>query len=296
MIRVSTIAAFLLAAAVATAQPGNPAAMRPSGQAQVGLPTVEGKLPEPLKDVSVQQKLDAQLPMDVELIDANGQSRPFKSFLRGKPVVLAFVYYECRMLCNMTMLGLVRALNAIPNLSVGQDFDVVAVSFDPSETPAIAGKKMDEFRPRYRRGGLDKGLQLLTGSEANVRRLSKAAGFQYSWDANTKQWAHSSALIVLTPEGKVSKYFYGVEYSARDLRFGLIEASQGRIGSPVDQVLLFCYHYDPITGKYGMVIMTALRVAGLLTIGLIIAFWIVCYFQNKRGKNQHGERLAAISR
>jgi protein SCO1/2 len=294
--RVSTIAAFLLAAAAASAQPGAPAAMRPSGDGRPGIPTVEGKLPEPLKDVSIQQRLDAQLPMDVELVGPDGRSRPFKSFFRGKPVVLAFVYYECKMLCNMTMLGLVRAMNAIPNLSAGKDFDVVAVSFDPAETPAIAAKKMADFAPRYRRGGLENGLQLLTGSAANVKRLADAAGFRYSWDGKTNQWAHSSAILVVTPEGKISKYFYGVEYSARDLRLGMIDASQGRIGSPVDQVLLFCYHYDPTTGKYGMVIMTLLRAAGLLTVGLIIAFWIVSYFQNKRRKNLHGERFAAFSR
>ena len=296
MNRVSTIAAFLLAAAVASAQPGTPAAMRPMTQGMVGLPTAEGKLPEPLKDVSIKQNLDAQLPMDAELMDASGQSRPFRSYLHGKPVVLAFVYYECRMLCNMTMYGLIRALNAIPNLSAGKDFDVIAVSFDPAETPAVATKKMEEFQSRYRRGGLEKGMQLLTGSEANVRRLAKAAGFQYEWDSKTNQWAHSSGLMLLTPDGKISKYFYGVEFSARDLRFGMIEASQGRIGSPVDQVLLFCYHYDPTTGKYGATIMTVLRLAGAVTVALIIAFWILSYFQNKRRKIHHGERLATVSR
>lgn len=292
---VSIIAALLLTAA-ASAQPGAPAAMRPGGDGLPGTPTVEGKLPAPLQDVSIQQKLEGQLPMDVELVGSDGRSRPFGSFFRGKPVVLAFVYYECKMLCNMTMLGMVRAMNAIPNLSAGKDFDIVAVSFDPSETPAIAAKKMDEFAPRYRRGGLENGLQLLTGSAPNVKRLADAAGFRYSWDNQTKQWAHSSAIMVITPEGKVSKYFYGVEYSARDLRLGIVDASQGRIGSPVDQVLLFCYHYDPATGKYGMVIMTLLRAGGLLTVGLIIAFWIVSYFQNKRRKNLHGERFATVSR
>lgn len=296
MLRVSTIAALFLAAAVASAQPGTPAAMRPMTQGMVGLPTAEGKLPEPLKDVSIKQNLDAQLPLDAELVDANGQSRPFRSYLRGKPVVLAFVYYECRMLCNMTVYGLLRALNAIPNLNAGRDFDLIAVSFDPAETPAVARKKMEEFQGRYRRGGLENGMQLLTGTEANVRRLANAAGFQYAWDANTNQWAHSSGLMVLTPEGKISKYFYGVEFSARDLRFGMIEASQGRIGSPVDQVLLFCYHYDPTTGKYGATIMTILRLAGAATVALIIAFWIVSYLQNKRRKNHHGERLATVSR
>jgi len=289
-------AVLLLAAGALMAQPGTPAAMRPMTQGMVGLPTAEGKLPEPLKDVSIRQKLDSQLPLDAEVMDASGKSRPFGSYLRGKPVVLAFVYYECRMLCNMTMYGLIRAMNAIPNLTAGEDYDVIAISFDPAETPAVSGKKMEEFRGRYRRGGLDKGLQLLTGSEANVRRLADAAGFQYAWDANTNQWAHSSGLMVLTPEGKISKYFYGVEFSARDLRFGMIEASRGRIGSPVDQVLLFCYHYDPTTGKYGAAIMTALRLAGAATVALIIAFWILSYFQNKRRKNLHGERLATVSR
>lgn len=290
------IAAALLAAATLSAQPGTPTAMRPMTGGMVGIPTAEGKLPEPLKDVSIKQKLDAQMPLDVEIVDASGQRRTFGSLLRGKPVVLAFVYYECRMLCNMTLYGLVRALNAIPNLSAGNDFDIITVGFDPAETPAVAARKMQELETRYRRGGIAKGTHLLTGTAANVKRLADAAGFQYAWDEQTKQWAHSSGLMVLTPEGKISKYFYGVEFSARDLRLGMVEASRGLIGSPVDQVLLFCYHYDPMTGKYGATVMTLLRLAGGGTVALIIAFWISCYIQNKRRKTHHAERLATVSR
>lgn len=290
------IAITLLTAATAAAQPGNPAAMRPMTGGMTGLPTAEGKLPGALQEVGIKQNLDAQLPLDVSLVDMTGQSRPFRSYLRGKPVVLAFVYYECRMLCNLTVNGLIRALNAIPNLTPGDDFDIVAVSFDPAETPAMARRKLEEFQTRYRRGGIERGTQLLTGTAQDVKRLADAAGFHYQWDDTTKQWAHSSGLILLTPEGKVSKYYYGVEFSARDLRLGLVEASQGRIGSPVDQLLLFCYHYDPATGKYGATVMTVLRIAGGITVASIIAFWIICYFQNKRRKNQHGERLATVSR
>lgn len=298
------IAAIIAATTLAgtlSAQRGAPAAMQPQGagpggKGMVGLPTVEGKLPEPLTGVDIRQNLNSQLPLDVELTDQHGQTRTFGSLLRGRPVVLAFVYYDCQMLCNLTMYGLIRAMNAIPNLSAGKEYDIVAVSFDPKENPATAKRKLGDFSPRYRRGGLENGAYLMTGSEANVKRLAQSVGFQYAWDEKSKQWAHSSGITVLTPEGKISKYFYGVEYSARDLRLGMVEASRGRIGSPVDQMLLFCFHYDPVSGKYGMVIMTVLRLAGLATVLGIVAFWIFSYYQNKRRKNQHGTGIPAFSR
>jgi protein SCO1/2 len=298
---VAAIWALALLTGVLCAQPGAPAAIRPQGagpgaSGMISLPTVEGKLPEPLKEVDIRQNLNAQLPLDVELVDQNGQARTFGSLMRGKPVVLAFVYYDCQMLCNLTMYGLIRAMNAIPNLTAGVDYDVVAVSFDPRETAETARRKLADFAPRYRRGGFEKGAWLMTGTAENVKRLADAVGFRYSWDEATKQWAHSSGITVLTPEGKLSKYFFGVEYSARDLRLGMVEASKGRIGTPVDQLLLFCFHYDPVAGKYGMVIMTALRLAGVATVFGIIAFWIVSYYQNKRRKNQHGQGIPAFSR
>jgi protein SCO1/2 len=289
--------ATLAAAAALMAQPGRPAAMRtPHGDKQ-GEATVEGKLPGPLKDVKIEQRLNTQLPLDATFTDVTGARVTLGSVMsRNRPAVLALVYYECKMLCNMTLSGIQRAARVIPNLSIGRDWDVIAISFDAKETPVEAAKKQQEAADRSRRPEGAAGWHFLTGDQANIRRVADAAGFRYAWDENSKQWAHSSAIMVLTPEGKLSRYFYGVEYSARDLRLGLVEASAGKIGSPVDQLLLFCYHYDPVTGKYGMVVMTILRIASLGMIGLILLFWVASHLQNKRRKNVNGDNIPAFTR
>jgi protein SCO1/2 len=289
--------AILAGAAALLAQPGRPAAMRtPHGEKQ-GEATVEGKLPGPLQNVRIEQKLNGQLPLDAKFTDVSGASVTLGSLLRpNRPVVLALVYYECKMLCNMTLSGIQRAARVIPNLSIGREYDVIAISFDAKETPAEAVKKQKEAADRSRRPEGAAGWHFLTGDEANIRRVADSVGFQYAWDESSKQWAHSSAIMVITPDGRLSKYFYGVEYSARDLRLGLVEASAGKIGSPVDQLLLFCYHYDPVTGKYGMLVMTILRIASLAMIGLIVLFWLVSYLQNKRRKNLNGDNIPVFTR
>jgi len=240
-------------------------AMAAGAAAQTGVPLA-------LRDVGIDQKLNQPAPLDAVFAGEDGQRRPLRDYLRGKPVVLALVYYECPMLCEMTMNGVLRAARAMP-LDAGKDFDIIAVSFDAKETPAEATAKRDQYVRQYRRPGSESGWRFLTGDQPAIDALARAAGFRYTWDASTRQWAHASGIMVLTPEGRFSRYFYGIEYSARDLRLGLVEASRGRIGSAVDRVLLYCFHYDPRTGRYGLVILNIIRAAGGATVLGLCGFW-----------------------
>lgn len=218
-----------------------------------------------LDEVGIDQRLDAQVPRQLTFRDASGQAVKIDDYLGDKPVVLAPVYYECPMLCTLVLNGLVRALRTL-SFDAGDEFDVVAVSFDPDESPQLAEAKKRTYLRKYGRSSSAHGWHFLTGEEPAIRELLAAVGFRYRYDADADQYAHAAGIIVLTPEGRVSRYFYGVEYSARDLRLGLVEASSGNIGTVADQVLLLCYHYDPTTGKYGLLIMRVIRVAGLLTV------------------------------
>jgi protein SCO1/2 len=251
------------------------------------------ELPNQLKDVGIDQKLDSKLPLDALFTDEQGVARPFKDYLTGRPVILALVYYECPMLCTMTLNGLLRTLRPM-TLNVGEHFDVIAVSFDPNDTAPMAEKKRFEYMERYNRPGSEKGWRFLTGGQESIKRLTDAVGFRYSRDPQNGQWAHASGLQVVTPDGRVARYFYGVEYSARDLRLSLVEASQGKIGTAVDQVLLFCFHYDPTTGKYGLLIMNLLRTGAALTVLGFLAFWLLNR-RGRRGKYQDVEKLPITS-
>jgi protein SCO1/2 len=182
-----------------------------------------------------------------------------------KPTVLSLVYYECPMLCTLTLNGLVGALNAL-TFDPGSDFSLVTVSFDPRETPEQAQKREQVYLQRYHKPGAAKAWRFLTGDKATLDRLTQAVGFRYAWDERTKQFAHPAGVVVLTPDGRIARYLYGVEYAPKDLRLGLIEASQGRIGTPVDKLLLYCYQYDPMQGKYGATVLRIVRVAGLATL------------------------------
>ncbi|MEZ5398564.1 MAG: SCO family protein [Bryobacteraceae bacterium] len=248
--------------------------------------------PPQLKDVGVDQKLNAQLPLEAEFLDEEGKSIRLGQLFGRRPVVLALVYYECPMLCTMVLNGTLRAARAL-QLNAGTDYDVVAISFDAEETPALALRKKEEYIERYNRPGAERGWHFLTGSPASIKAVTEAAGYRFSRDPSNGQWAHASAIMVATPEGRLARYFYGVEYSARDLRFSLVEASQGKIGTPVDQVLLYCFHYDPATGKYSLVIMNILRAAGALTVAALLLFWFV---QSRRGRSkQNHVELPIIS-
>ncbi len=195
-------------------------------------------------------------------------------FFGKKPVVLSLVYYNCPMLCTQVLNGMLGSFKQV-GFNIGDQFEVVTVSFDPGETPSLAAAKKDTYVKAYNRRGVEAGWHFLTGDEANIKRLTEAVGFRYVWDEQTKQFAHASGIIVLTPEGKIANYFYGIEYSPRDLRLALVESSQNKIGTPVDALMLYCYHYDPATGKYGAVVMNIMRLGGIVTVFLIIGLLLV---------------------
>jgi len=238
-----------------------------------------GVRPELLKDVGIDQKLNDAIPLDLAFRDEESNVVPLSTFFGQKPVVLALVYYNCPMLCTQVLNGLDRSLKDVP-MDIGKDFDVVTLSIDPSETPRLAAAKRDLYTGIYGRPGAAEGWHFLTGEESEIRKLANAVGFRYAYDADSKQFAHASAVLVLTPGGKISRYFYGIAYAARDMRLGLVEASEGKIGSPMDQVLLFCYHYDPETGKYGLLISRVIKAGALLTV-LAIGILILVLSRNE---------------
>ena len=246
-------------------------------------------LPGALAGVGIDQKLNQQLPLDVNLRDEFGRDVKLRDYFKsGKPVLLAPVYYRCPMLCTQILNGVAGALKAV-SLLPGQDFEVVAVSFDPKDTAELAAAKKQAYLKRYGRPNTANGWHLLTGDEANVKELMDAIGYHYRYEPKTDQYAHASGIMLATPEGRLSRYFYGIEYSPRDVRLGLVEASQNKIGNPVDQILLFCFHYDPATGKYGAVAMNIVRAAGagfVLLCGGVLAIVLRRDVRNSRASKR----------
>lgn len=231
-------------------------------------------LPAPLRQVGIDQRLNNQVPLNLVFTDESGQQVKLGQYFGQKPVILSLVYYDCPMLCTQVLNGLVGSLKAL-RFDVGREFEVVTVSFDPREKSALAREKKEGYMARYGRGGAAQGWHFLTGDETSIQALTEAVGFRFAWDQETQQFAHASGIMILTPEGKVSRYFYGIEYAPRDMQLGLVEASNNKIGSPVDQILLYCYHYDPQTGRYGFAIMNAIRILGFATfagLALLIFF------------------------
>ena len=267
-IRCAAIAFCLVACAHAQMYPGG-------GMGSMSTPPPNQR-PPLLKQVGIEQHLDGQIPPGLTFQDETGKAIRLSDYFGRKPMVLNLVYYQCPMLCGEVLSGLTSSLSLL-KFDVGKEFDVITVSFDPRETPAIAAEKKRAFLQRYRRASAEQGWHFLTGDEANIAALTKAAGFGYQYDAQSAQFAHATAILVLTPEGKISRYFYGVEFPPKDLRLGLVEASQNKIGNAVDEVLLYCYHYDPATGKYGAIINHTLQLAGTVTILIMGAFLAVMF-------------------
>ena len=222
-------------------------------------------LPPLLRQVSFDPQLNAAVPLDLTFHDEAGRAVRLQDYFVGGPVILALVYYGCPMLCNQVLQDLSSSLRVL-SFDPGKQFGVVAVSFDPQETPAMAAAKKQDTLERYRRPGTAAGWHFLTGEEPSITALTRAVGFRYAYDPKTKLYAHASGILVLTPQGRISRYFYGIEYAPRDLRLGLVEASANKIGSPVDRILLFCYRYDPATGKYGALVMRLVRLGGILAV------------------------------
>jgi protein SCO1/2 len=221
--------------------------------------------PPGLLNVGIEQHLDEQIPADLNFRDETGKPVRLGDYFGKKPLILNLVYYNCPMLCGEVLAGLESAMRVM-KFDVGKEYDVLTVSFDPRETPEMATKKKVEFLKRYGRAGAADGWHFLTGPQESIDALTKAAGFQYQYDPKTGQFAHATAIVLLTPGGKITQYYYGVEYAPKDLRLGLIQASQNKIGTLADQVLLYCYHYDPNTGKYGAIISRVLQLSALATI------------------------------
>ena len=268
------IIGFAASVLASFAQPGQPAPMQPTYSMQAS--NLKPALPGALEGVGIDQRLNQAVPLDLTFRDEAGRPVQLSSFFQGKPVLLALVYYRCPMLCTQILNGVAGSLKAV-SLKPGKDFEVVSVSFDPKDTPELAASKKQMYLRRFGKTDSANGWHFLTGDPANIKALTDAVGFHYKYDAETDQFAHASGIMILTPEGRLSRYFYGVEYAPRDVRLGLVEASQNKIGNLTDTILLFCYHYDAATGKYGAIAMNMVRLAGavffLLGAGWLLIAW-----------------------
>ena len=251
-----------------------------AGRSRPDAGVAASQTPAILKEIGIDQKLDAKLPLDTEFSDENGAPVKLGQFFGPRPVVLALVYYRCPMLCTQVLNGLAGSLKGV-SFEPGKEYDVVVVSFDPGETPAMATERKQNFLSRSHRGVNANSIHFLTGRESSIKALTSAVGFKYAWDEATTQWAHPAAITIATADGRVSRYLYGVEFAPKDLKLAMVEASEGRIGSLVEKAMLLCYHYDPETGRYGFVIMNIVRAAGALTV-LAIGAGIVMSLRRER--------------
>jgi protein SCO1/2 len=232
------------------------------------------QVPALLDNVRIDQRLNEQIPLDLVFSDETGRPVKLGQYFGSKAVILALVYYECPMLCNEILNGLLSSIKAI-SFNLGEHYSIVTVSFNPNERPELAAAKKANYIERYGRNRPAEGWHFLTGDQSSIEALTNAVGFHYAYDPQTKQYAHASAIMILTPQGRLSRYFYGIEYAPKDLRLGLVEASEGKIGSPVDQLLLYCFHYDPVTGKYSAVVMNIVRLSGIATVlGILVLILI----------------------
>jgi protein SCO1/2 len=226
-------------------------------------------MPAQLQNVGFDPQLNAQIPLDLPFVDENGSNVQLRDYFKQKPVVLAFVYYGCPMLCNQVEQGVVGALRML-SFTPGRDYEVVFVSFDPRESADMAAQKKMSALDHFRRPETASGWHFLTGTKESIDAATKAANFRYSFDTKTKLFAHASGIMLLTPDGRISRYFYGVEYPGRDMRLGLVDASAGKIGTPIDRALLFCYQYDPSSATYSASILKIIRLGGILTVLCIV--------------------------
>lgn len=265
---VATLGLFVAMPGAGPANPEGPSAVEPPN--------------EVLDQVEIEQKLDAQLPLDLEFRDESGAPVRLGDFFGERPVVLVLAYYECPMLCTMVLNGTLRSINVIDEIHVGRDFEIVAVSIDPEETSKLAREKRDLYRSKYRREGSKDGWHFLVGEQPEIDALTDAVGFRYTYDEETGEYAHGSAIMVVTPDGSMSKYLYGIDYDPRTLRLALVEASEGKIGTMVDQVILYCFNYNPLEGKYSLAIMSILRLAAAATIIALALFVAISVTRDRR--------------
>ena len=246
-----------------------------------------GTMPTLLQDIGLDQRLNETVPLKLKFRDEQGRDVLLGDYFGKRPVILTLVYYECPMLCTQVLNGLTSALSVM-NFSVGKEFDIVTVSFDPGETPELARAKKAAYLERYKRDGAGNGWHFLTGDAQSISALTRAVGFRYAYNAAVDQYAHASGIMVVTPDGRLSHYFYGIEYGPRDLRLALIDAADRKIGSPVDQLLLACFHYDPKSGRYSLAIMRLVQAAGIVTVAGIGVTILMLRRRDRRGPLSHG--------
>ncbi len=246
--------------------------------------------PEVLRKVGFDQCLDGQVPLDAQFTDEAGKAVKLGDYFGEKPVILVLAYFRCPMLCTLVLNGLADAMKGMP-FTAGKEFNVLTVSFDPRETPELAAAKKKNYLAKYGRPEAADGWHFLTGKKEAIDALTNAVGFRYVYDAKEDQFIHTSGIMVLTPSGKISRYYYGISFPARDLRLGLIEASAHKIGTPTDQVLLYCFHYDPATGKYSMSVLNFVRAGGVATVVALAGMvWFLMRWEGrKRGKRSAGD-------
>ncbi len=238
---------------------------------------IPNQKPSILDNVGLDQRLNSQVPLDLAFVDENGQAVQLQQYFGAKPVILIMVYYQCPMLCTQVLNGFTGAMLGVRRFNIGREFNVVTVSIDPRDTAADALSTKKKYIERYHRPEAEQGWHFLTGRKDQIDALAQAVGFRYAWDPEVKQYAHASGIMLLTPQGRVAQYYYGIEYAPRDIQFGLIEASKGKIGNVVDEVLLYCYHYDPRQGKYGAAIFNVLRLSALLTVLALGGFMLIMF-------------------
>ena len=251
-------------------------------------PIASHNQPEIFKDIGIEQKLGTRLPLETTFRDQTGASVSLQDNLSDKPAVLVFSYFDCPMLCPLVLEGLVRSLKPLP-FDAGSDFDVFVISIDERDGPETSRKKHREIVSRYGRDSSGVAWHFLTGEKSAIEEVTQSAGFTYAWDEASKQYVHASGIFILTPRGEIARVLYGIDYAPRDIRLALVEASAGTIGSAIDQVLLYCYHYNPLTGKYGFVIMGALRLAGLSTVLAMATYIITMLRRERRGSHKEAE-------
>jgi len=278
LVSLVSLVVIAVPASAAAQMTGTPAA---GYKREAGVPA--SARPAQLREIGFDQNLGQILPPDIPFTDEQGRPVHVGNYFGARPVVLAFVYYDCPLLCMQVLNALASALDVL-SLQPGKDFDVVTISFDPREKPPLAAAKKAAALQRYQRPGAAAAWHFLTGEQSAIERATRAAGFRYVWDERLKQFAHPTGIIVLTPEGHVARYLFGIEYGPRDLRFAIVDASAGRIGSPIDSFLLYCYHYDPMTGRYGLVIMRAIRLAGAATVLALGTFIVVMVRRERRAR------------
>ena len=257
-----------------------PAAGQGAIRSEPGLPS--DSRPKELKGVTYAQRLGDQVPADLAFVDEAGKAVRLGDYFGRRPIVLALAYYECPMLCTQVLSGMTSGLKGL-TFSAGQEFEVVVVSIDPGEGPGLAAAKKATYVAHYDRESTAGAWHFLTGRKADIDRLAQTVGFSYSYDEKTDQYAHAAGLSILTPDGKIARYLFGIDFAPRDLRLAMVEAADRKIGSPVDSVLLYCYHYDPATGAYGLMAMRIVRIAGVLFLLAMVAGWMVLRRRERRG-------------